>query len=224
MKAKWDSEKELAKTIVDHLRSDGWTVYPELCDIDIVATKANAESPNGLKIIGIECKKHFNLTVLAQAHRKKLFVDEMFVGVAAGWKDNESFGSLVAKKFGLGVYFATKLASHLGTFKYFVKQAVAAENVNRHHSYTIDKMLDPKAENYAEAGQAGGKHWSLFQKTASAIVEYVKENPGKTLGEVIAAVPHHYSSKASARSSLKKLLEQGIIEGVSYNNDILTAK
>ena len=47
---KWDNEKELAKVVVEHLRDTGWTVYPELCDIDIVATKLNPNSPNNILI------------------------------------------------------------------------------------------------------------------------------------------------------------------------------
>ncbi len=220
MKPTWNNEKELAKAIVDHLKDQGWTVYPELCDIDIIATKHDHLSPNQLKVIGIECKKHFNLTVLAQAHNKRRYVDEMYVGVTQGWKHNESFGCQIATQFGYGVYFVQKRVNYLGVFNYSIKQQVNAIQKPR-KTFDIDKMLDPKAETFAEAGQAGGKHWSLFQKTAHQIIEYVEQNPGRTLKEIIKIVPHHYSNNNSAYSSLKKLIERNVIKQIECKNDCL---
>lgn len=223
MKTKWDNEKELAKAVVDHLKSTGWTVYPELCDIDIVATKADPSSLNGLKIIGVECKKHFNLTVLAQAHSKKRNVDEIFVAVSKGWKNDEHFGSLVARKFGFGVFFVQKSSNYYGGFNYSVDRHIDAEIIGR-KSNSIEKMLHPEAEDYAEAGQAGGKHWSLFKKTALAITEHVTANPGQSLKDVVASVKHHYANPSSARSALHKLINNNVIEGIEFRDNLLYPK
>ena len=54
MKNKWDSEKELGKAVVDHYRAAGWTVYPEICDIDIVAQIDDANA----KMAKIETELH----------------------------------------------------------------------------------------------------------------------------------------------------------------------
>jgi hypothetical protein len=218
---KWDSEKELAKAIVDELRASGWTVYPELKDIDIVASKPDETRTRGLRVIGIECKKHFNLTVLAQAFGKKRYVDEMYVGVSQGWKNNENFGCQIAKKFGLGVYFVQKYFSYREkTAQYKVKLEVEAELFPRKTS-SIEKLFDPEAETFAEAGQAGGKQWSVFKKTSLLITNFVKDNSGKTLKEVVDSIPHHYKSAAGARTTLKKLILKGVIENVRYENDCL---
>ncbi len=218
----WDNEKELAKVVVDHLRNEGWTVYPEIYDIDIVAKKDDPSCHNGIKLIGIECKIHFNLKVLGQAYRKKRHVDEVFVAVSDGNHDDEHFGRRVASKFGIGAYFVRKRVHH--PWKSFDGQVHGGKN-----EYTVSKTLDavfsprdkddietllePQAENFAEAGQAGGKHWSAFQQTASKIREYVQANPGKTLKEVVAAVPHHYANPSSARSALSKLIGS-VIDGI----------
>jgi hypothetical protein len=218
---KWDSEKELAKAIVDNLRDSGWTVYPELKDIDIVAVRSDETRSRGLRVIGIECKKHFNLTVLAQAFDKKRYVDEMYVGVSQGWKNNENFGCQIAKKFGFGVYFVKKYISYQkNTPQYKVGLEVEAEFVPRKTS-SIEKLFDPEAETFAEAGQAGGKQWSIFKKTSLLITNFVKDNSGKTLKEVVESIPHHYKSAAGARTTLKKLIVKGVIEHVRFENDCL---
>lgn len=221
MKPKWDSEKELAKVIVDYLKGEGWTMYPELCGIDIIATKENTDSPNGIKVIGIECKKHFNLRVLSQAYEKRRFVDQMYVGVSDGWKNDEHFGCKIARTFGYGVFFVKKMHDYRNRcFTYSLKEVVEPETCNRTR-FDVDKLFDPRAENYAEAGQAGGKCWSEFRKTAYTLTDYVTVNPGKSLKDVVAAIEHHYANSTSARSSLKKLIESNVIKGVRLENDLL---
>lgn len=221
-KPKWDNEKELAKAFVDYFRNREWTVYPELCDLDIVATKPDPTSPKGLKIVGIECKLHFNLTVLAQCYKKKSYVDEIYVGVSKGWKNHEHFGCQIARKFGFGAYFIQKYKGPVGWDYPITKEVQAISEARR--TFAVDDLLDPKAENFAEAGQAGGRHWSHFKRTSGLMVEFVTANEGKTLNEVIAAVDHHYSSKQSARSALRKLLIDGVIKELEYKDDKLYLK
>lgn len=243
MKIKWDSEKELGKAVVDHYRANGWTVYPEICDIDIVAVQ---ETPTGKKTIGIECKKHFNLTVLAQAHDKKRHVDEMYVAVSRGWKDHEQFGCMIARKFGFGVLFVDKKVKYSpkadpppwdSSKKYHENMELRSTKTATYEVseevqpileprkiFRLDKMLTPEAENFAEAGQFGAKHWTLFKKTASALTVYVKENPGKSMKEAIGNIEHHYRSYESARSSLSKAIRDGFIKEIMYEGKVLVPK
>lgn len=221
MKIVWDSEKELAKVIVDHLRDEGWTVYPELNDIDIVAAREDVSCKNGLRVIGVECKKYFNLTVLEQAHKKRHDVDEMYVGVSDGWDHSQHFGCHLAKLLGYGVYLVNKQPDYKGGFQYSLKKRLDSEFRPRKNK--IDSVFHPTAENFAEAGQSGGKHWSLFQKTCFLISEYVKENPGLTLREVVKAVPNHYAGTNSACSALRKAIFEGWLE-VKYEGKKLYPK
>lgn len=228
MAAKWESEKELGSVVVDFYRKQGWTVYPELATIDIIAVKEDPNSYLEKKIIGIECKKHFNLTVLEQAYRKQNYVDEMYVAVTDGRDDNKYFGLKIAKMLGIGVIFVQKLAKYTGydSINYkptnLVNEYTTTVNCNasiksRSHD-SIDRLLSPHAENYAEAGQAGGKQWSCFKKTVHELAEFIKANPGTTLREAIKNIEHHYSSYASARSSLSKGIRDGIVKGISYQD------
>lgn len=220
-KLKWDSEKELAKAVVDDLRDGGWTVYPELGDIDIIATKADPDSPKGLKVIGVECKKAFNLTVLSQAFNRRSNVDEMWIAVGHGNHEHQYFGGICAEKFGIGVYFVTKWDNwRTGGFDYKVDAHKQPLVRPRKHDF-IDRMLAPEAETFAEAGQAGGKHWTLFKKTSVALRKTVEEHPGCSVKDAVAAIEHHYSSPAVARSQLKKLIQQGVIEGVVLKGKLL---
>lgn len=225
---KWDNEKELAKVVVDHLKDNGWTIYPEINDIDIVATKPDAGAVNGLRIIGIECKKHFNLTVLAQAESRKRYVDEVYIAVTKGWKDNESFGCKIAKQFNIGVYFVDKYKAYCiatNSYKptYNIHLQVPGIYFPR-KSQIIDKMLDPKAIDFAEAGQQAGKHWSVFQKTVGLLTDYVRDNPGVSLKDAIENIKHHYSNKTSAHSSLTKMFKRKVIETIVIKDKLLYIK
>lgn len=226
MADKWESEKELGKAVVDYYREQGWTVYPEICDIDIVAKKDD-------KIIGIECKKHFNLTVLAQAQAKKRYVDEMFVAVSRGWKNNEEFGCQIAIKFGFGVIYVDKSVKYGFAEewkpglkmvpidkKYSVTERVAAV-LNPRKSDDVDKLLSPQAETFAEAGQVGAKHWTMFKKTGAALVEYVQANPGTSMKEAVKNIEHHYSSESSAKGCLARGIREGLIQGIKYEGKVL---
>lgn len=217
MAIKWDSEKELAKVVVDDLRASGWTVYPELCDIDIVAVRADSTCRDGKRIIGIECKKQFNLTVLSQADSKRIYVDEMYVAVATG--RNQEFGCKVARILGFGVLIVHKWRK-LSGYEYSVMREVDAEFKPRKR-YSLEKLLDPQAETFAEAGQAGGKQWTVFKKTAGVLVEYVTANPGKSMKEVVAAITHHYRTPSSAVGSLSKMVRKKVISQIHFVDDLL---
>lgn len=213
MKTKWESETELANGVVVYLKAEGWTVYPELDDIDIIATKPDPGAPNGLSIIGIETKKHFNLTVLNQADRKRRYVDKMYVAVSEGWTDNESFGCQIAGMFGLGVFFVRKSSCWQfegPQFKITVDLRVEAALAPRKY-FSIDELLHPEAQNYVEPGKKGGAAWTRFKKTVFELRAYVKENPGCFLKDALIHVPHHYSSYNNARSGIRTRIREGII-------------
>lgn len=206
---KWQSEKELAIEIVKYLKNNGWIVYPEIYDIDIVATKQEETSKNKLKIIGIECKKQFNLTVLSQAYEKSYLVDGIYIGIPDIRNKNQTFGLQVAKKFNIGTF----LVKHKSfSYNNHVVSCYSNPEFSTRRYDKIDKLLDPKAENYAEAGQVGGRQWTLFKKTSYAIIEYVKLNPGLNLKEILKTVPHHYKTLNSATSCIKKMIEDQVIK------------
>lgn len=222
MQPKWDNEKELGRAVVEFLRAEGWKVYPEIYDIDIVATKEDPNSEDNLKVIGIECKKRFNLTVLRQACDKSRLVDEMYVAVSPSGNRNDSFGCMLAAKLGIGVYYVHKKDDYHCEILYRIIEKVEAENQPRKSN--ICRLLDPISENFAEAGQAGGKQWTLFKQTSHKLVEYVKENPGKKLREIIANIEHHYLTNSSAYSSLSRMIRNGVIKDVEFRGKFLWPK
>lgn len=208
MNNKWQSEKELAAELIKYLKNNGWTTYPELNNIDIIATKEDANFKNNLKIIGIECKKHFNLSVLSQADSRRNYVDNIYIATSYGRKSNEMFGLKVAKMLNIGVFFITKYNYSIGER---VKEYSTPTTEGR-KSYLIDSLLHPKAEDYAEAGQAGGRQWTTFRKTVNELIEYVKLNEGKDLKEILSNINHHYKTISSVKNSIKKMIDENIIK------------
>lgn len=203
---KWSSEKELAQVVVNYLKQEKWTVYPELCNIDIVATFFDDNSINKTKIIGIECKKNFNLKVLSQAYDRRNLVDEMYIAVPEKYDMEHFFGTKVAEKFNIGVFSVSK--NHYSSNARLMFKPIS----NDRKVQNIDKLLDPKAETYAEAGSAGGRQWTGFRKTVGIITDYVKEHPGISLKEILKNIKHHYKTNNSAYCNLKKLIDDNVIK------------
>ena len=208
MKTKWASEKELASVVIENLKKEGWTTYPEILGIDIVAVKDD-------KIIAVEAKKHFNLKVISQAYKNRNFVNETWIAVTAGWQSLEDMGLIIARKLNIGVMFVSKMS--LGTeTKYTVNNSFHPESLPFKKS--IIELLQPEAQTYAEAGSSGGKQWSNFTLTVSKFKSFIKQNNACTLTEAVRGIKHHYAHDKSAVANLSKLMNQGVIKGIINSN------
>jgi len=84
------------------------------------------------------------------------------------------------------------------------------------------ESLHQEQKSYAKAGNAQGRAWSMFQKTREAVVEYVTENPGSLVREVVAGIEHHYGRRQpdkrkrdrAAAAALTKLADAGKLRGI----------
>ena len=63
-----------------------------------------------------------------------------------------------------------------------------------------------------------GKRETAFSTTKDNILEYVKNNPGKKLSEIICNIKHHYTSNSNGINSIRQYIKNGIIKELDNDN------
>ena len=144
------------------------------------------------------------------------------MAVGKGNQDHEWYGRMVARQNGYGVISVekipeVKIAGFISSANYRVR-TVEEPRIDPRRLFYVDALLDPEAETYAEAGQAGGRHWSKFKRTVMLMAEYVKNNPGCSMKEAVSAIKHHYSNPTSARACLAGRIRDGVIKEVIFTD------
>lgn len=201
-KPRFESEKELAKSLVAWLAAERWEVYQEvqgcggLCDI--VAKRGGATW-------AIECKLALNLEVIAQAlnwrHRANL------VSVAVPYRGELHRSCSITSRLGIGI-----LGVHHPAESNSVREFGHAAFMRVRAGAGI--ALHEQQKTFCEAGGNRGGYYSEFKATCSAIRRAVEANPGITLKDLLEGTTYHYSTPASARGAIAKCAADGIIEGV----------
>lgn len=211
------TEADLAKYVVQYLEEAGWTTYKEVCFsegvIDIVAIKGHV-------IWGIETKLSFTTDVLEQALTRLPFCHYVSVAVKRNesWKDIGIVKRHFCKEFGIGVLTLRTYDRYRGHIEDAVETAAWVDELvkpklNRNKTHRANpKYIARLRENLFEdqktsvAGSRAGGHITHYQRTVRMVREYLTEHGPKTMREIVAAVKHHYSSDAAARSTLVKSL------------------
>lgn len=205
------SEVELGKVVVKYLRDYHWDVYQEV-QVEEGGRVADIVGVRGNITWIIECKTSMNLGVIEQASGWKPYGTYISICIPEihRWNKNARngvFGKEVCRMFGIGCLELDKLGG--------VKETVRPELRRWADSKDLISRLCEEQKTWALAGAKGG-HFTPFKLTCKLIRNYVRQNQGCKLREVIDSIKHHYASPASAYSSLKKLIEENIIKGVYF--------
>lgn len=79
----------------------------------------------------------------------------------------------------------------------------------------IRNNLKEEQRSFAQAGSRGGAHWTPYKQSCIRIEQYVRNNNGCGLKEVIDELGKlHYANPSSARHSLSAMARGGHIPGV----------
>jgi hypothetical protein len=189
-----DKETELAKIVIDWLKDQKWEVWQEvklskyICPIhDIIAVQ------NGITWC-IECKLNFNLKVIEQVYRS----NTIFKSIAV--PKMNCFGNKICNILGIGVIHTNNNIFHYYPGKVFRE--------NYRCNKEIVETLKNIPQSYSEAGSFRGHYWSPYKETITNVKNYINKNPCCKLKDIMDGLKHHYASAASARSCLKKSLEE----------------
>ena len=208
------SEIQLAHLARDWLRARGAEVFAEVMfrshRIDLVGLLPNGD------LIAVEVKRTCGLPVLEQAWRWRDYTNETWVAIPS-WrrKSSGTFAREVCLRFEIGLlaldtrdgsirFGAGRYAST--TWKPQHSEIVAAPRHDLKGRTSLLKALYPEQKE-SEAGGNGG-HSTPFRRTAAALVETVRKRPGITLRDAVKLIPNHYSTPASARQALYKMMRR----------------
>lgn len=215
----WNSEEDFAATLVDWLRDLKWEVYQEV-QSHRGDSRADIVAVQGRLLWVIETKLSFSLELLWQAWQWKHWAHYVSVSVPAGMQGSKGkrmtqhfcrlmeIGLLVGRRAGY-----TKLEG--GEFD----EEIAPRLDRKANVGPIRDTLTEEHKTYAKAGNSHGLFYSPFRATCDRVKKAVTQQPGLTMKELIDGIETHYQSTATARSSLAKWIDKGVVEGVRSERD-----
>jgi len=199
------TEMDLAAQVIEWLEDQKWEIYQEVslgygnAVVDIVALR------DGITW-AIETKLSLSLALLEQAHN--LIWYSNYVSIAIPQKNTvkgHKIAGIIMAQFGIG-----KIVVQYGQL--YERHQPKLHRIRE--TVSIKRFLNDTQKTYSQAGNSEGSYWSPFKDTCRQVKEFVSKHPGATLKEIIDGVKHHYASDNTARSSLAKWIETGVIEGL----------
>lgn len=206
------SEVDVARPVVEWLRSRGFDVYQEVkvpkerATADIVAVKGPVTTV-------VEVKTSMSLVVLGQARGWGGLAHMVYVAVPSGKRGSSRDGAeWVCNLAGVGLLYV----SRSGT----VRQAVSPAFVRKARTSLIRGLLRPEqADGSVPAGSRNLGVWTPWKETVRDLVRVATERPGIALDEAVGLIRHHYKSPSVARRTLEKQLRRRILKGLRYEAD-----
>ena len=197
-------ESELAKHFIDYFKP-AYDIYQEVPAgggiVDIVAT-------DGQIVIGCEVKTSFGLTVMEQAYKRRQNFHYTYICVPYS-KVNWNFRESIIRRYGIGLLVYSE------DFRYKVRENVDAK-INRH-------ACTPDLKEYMKESVAGSQseRVTVFGNTVNKIRRYLKLHGDSHIKDVLNNIEYHYNTMSTAKSSIRKWINRGIITGITWDNAIL---
>jgi hypothetical protein len=201
------SEADLARVVVSYFQGKpDAQVYQEVlgpngrvADIVVVSGKYRHI---------VETKTSFNFDVLEQAYQWRKYAHWVSVAVPRGKHARRPFQEKLCAHLGIGVLYVST--------NEFLYEASPPSLLRR--VLPMPLRDEQKTGSYAQAGSAGGGHWTPFRGTTDNLRAAVARSPGQPLGQYLKEIDHHYTSLSSARSSLTKWIAAGSVQGLKIQD------
>lgn len=214
----FDTEQELAASVVDWLISRQWEVYQEIAlkpgspVADIVAK--STDEPQRVHVV--ECKLGMTFKLLAQALRWRELAHA--VSVAVPWAEspqgsNRFAAYQVCRALGVGVLEVCKVNGDT-----WVEVIAPVEQENTHAVAFGESLVDMQ-KDFAAAGNAQGKRWSRDAQTLENLRAYAESNPGEALKYAVRHFDHHYGSHKIANRRLSQRIRDGQVKDLNWKLD-----
>lgn len=199
----FESEVDLAAAVKAWLIDQDWDVYPEV-QLYRYGTVADLVAKRGRIVWIVETKLRLNTKVVEQVYRQMWNANYISCAVSAS---SSFILERILREWGIGLIVSDR----------FNTCERIRPKLRREHQTSVQQLRDALHAGHKEmgvAGSAGGKHWTPFNETKRTVVDYVQKHPGCTFKELLGDIRTHYASIASARTSLSKWIDRGIIPGV----------
>lgn len=193
-------EAALAAHVVSWLESEGWDVYQEVSGVDIVARRHGVTW-------AVECKTILSFNVLDQAVSRVPDCHCSWVATPPR-KNCRALAGKICAALGIGWMTVTKdgrVNVHGRPF------------FNRRSNGSLGSACRPEHKTFAAAGSSTGRSWTPFKETCRNLVAEVVRQPGVELRVALKRMKHHYKTDASALRSMQKMIETGVVAGVTMS-------
>lgn len=201
------SEAELVEATRDWLVAEGWDVYFEVAPWGPGAKRADIIATKGDLVTIVECKMSLSLAVLSQCNDWKNRAHYIWASIPGARKND--FSIKITEQLGIGLVMIGSRFSKKGAR--VLLQPAFCENPELRK---IRRVLTESQKQVA-AGANGGFN-TPFRMTCNDLIALVQTSGGKiNVKDAVAGIKHHYRSASSAKNSLVKRTEQGIIPGIS---------
>lgn len=202
------SEANLCLHVRRWLSVEGYETYGEVAAAPGIADIVGERGP---LLMVVEAKLHLNLTVMEQAERWCRSANMVYVAVPKPRRKSLS-NWLLGVCYTLG--FGVLTVSDSGT----VEEKVRAPFRRKINSLVRDKLC-PEQKNTVSGTNRGGYH-TPFKATCNDLKRIVAEAGGSiAVKEAMKLLDHHYSTTASAKTCLIKLIERGIIKDLKVTRN-----
>lgn len=195
-------ESDIAQICVNYLETKGYTVYKEVTMNGKGGRRADIYGTMGDISIIVEAKMSFSLKVIEQAYNWRVNANRAYICIPKPKRSGRksfNFGLKVCKELGIGVI----------TVDYNMQDCNIELESNYHENIKRPVLYD--AQKNSVAGNDESKFHSAFKETCLNFDKYMIDKDNIKLSEIIDNIKHHYASKVSAQSSLKKMIELNIL-------------
>ncbi len=200
------SEVELAAHVVAWLRGRGWTVHQEV-EMGRGGPRCDLVAVRGKLLWAIECKTGVGLAVLEQAHQWLPHAHRVSVATR---RSRNAFAVRVLRDYGIG-WLAVAGPARI--------RPVVAPAERRRISEKLVRSLADEQRSFAPAGNARARFWSPWKATVAEVQAWSAAHPTAPFADLLRAIRHHYRTAATARSCLRRHIEDGLVPGVRLERD-----
>lgn len=213
-------ETDIGAPVAAWLEETGWTVYPE---VECWGSVADIVALRGPLVWVVECKTSLSLDVMRQAAEWRGLAHYRSIAVPFPTRSsnrNSGFTSQVLGAFGIGKFLVRPNAESL-------RYAEAVEHrfaPRLDRAVKSDRLRNAVSDRHREEcvpGQvsAKGARITAFSNTCRNARNFVSDNPGCSMKELIDGIAHHYASDASARSAMSQWIRNGVVDGLEARRD-----
>lgn len=205
------SEQEAAAQVVAYLEEGGHSGYQE---VELGSGVADIVTLNGREVWVIEVKMTWSLDLLQQLweHRRRGHGHRIFAAVP--YTKNHYEREMLFRSIGFGVITIFGPEDWKTRRKTTQITTMAPRLTSKPLPHIVAK-LDEGHKTHAKAGAPGAVgRWTPFRRTCEALAAIVYRSPGILMKDAMKDLKHHYSSDASARNCLLRLIQDEAVPDV----------
>jgi len=203
-------ETELAQIILEHLQAEGWETWQE---VTLPLGRADIVAKSGPLVWVVETKLSLSLDLIEQAFCRLPYAHLVSIAVPERKNGLRNFTRRLLTDAGIGLFEVTVYVGG-GSF-------VRDRSPSLHRKVNLDwtRTLCDGHKTALAAGSKAGGQWTPFRQTCAEALRFVTANPGCDPKQLIEGIKHHYYNNVSARTSLIRRIDEGIIPGLELRRE-----